>query len=152
MSKFLSLCNLQLGAFYIESKLLLPTNAQPPTKASAQLICGHFELIKDVRGCNSAWGYKRLVLQCAYRVICAADKILPLSLNLCPDGTIVRLTSDGLTDVKVDRVYTITDLSERAQRAIHLNAVTDLIDSESFMRYFAEKKARIITYANAQAA
>ncbi len=147
MTKFLSLSNLQLGAFHIDSRLTLPTTES--NAAAAKLIDGHFELIKDVRGSDSTLGYKRLRLECSYRVLCVRDKLLLLSLNLCPDGTIVRLTSDGLTELKVDTVYTIADVSARAQRAIHLNLLSDLVDQDLLTRYLCDKHAKLITYAHA---
>ncbi len=143
----ISLANLHLGAFHIDGVQDLPESAVSGTEQQGgHLICGHFELIKEVRGSDSAWGYKRLQLTCAYQIACIAGRLRLLSLNLCPDGTIVRLTSSGLTDFRIDNVYTLADVSERALKAIQLNQIGNFIEEEDFTRYLHNKKELLLNY------
>lgn len=147
----LSLANLRLGAFYIEGMQIIPdgSSLDKDGSRSLKLISGHFELIKDVRGSDSAWGYKRLQINCTYQISLNEEGELKLvALNLCPEGVIMRLTAANLTDFRIDKCYTLADLSERCQHSIQLNHITDFIDPEVFERYLHGRKELLQSYVD----
>lgn len=151
----LSLANLRLGAFYIEGMKLIPDGVNQAGNATqlGHLIAGHFELIKDVRGSDSAWGYKRLVVNCTYQItINAQGECRLTSLNICPDGVIVRLTAADLTDFRIDNIYTLADLSERCQNSIQLNQIYDFVDQDLFARYLRSRRELLLNYVELKAA
>lgn len=151
----LSLANLRLGAFYIEGVRLIPDSVNSTERVTqlSHLISGHFELIKDVRGSDSAWGYKRLVVNCTYQITMTAEGQCKLtSLNICPDGVIVRLTAADLTDFRIDNIYTLADLSERCQNSIQLNQIYDFVDQDIFARYLRSRRELLLSYVELKAA